>query len=195
MVTDGESVAPLSLFLSLFFREQKSTEEYIYPELSPVLYTHEVVELPDSVSDLPHWCPSVPTIVIHFCEDHEPEFIQIVSTPTQYTMYGARLCVPGFLSYEDENVSPAVWEKWEHEEEQEEEQAGGLTSDDGEEDDSEVEDDVGTWTYYSGEDLPRLEETKKNVNVRALIPDKEVKITFWIDEDEDELPDISDWSS
>jgi len=63
-----------------------------------------------------------------------------------------------------------------------------LTATDDE--DSESEEDVKSWTYYSG-DVPSKAEKKE---ARPAISDEEVKTTFWIDEDEDDLPDISDWS-
>lgn len=183
-----------------FSRQRNSADDsplYTYPELSPVRYTHQLLwseddaEFDDDEIVLPHWCPVVPSVVIHFCENHEPEALDCVATPTQFTQYGSRLCVPGFLSYEDENVSPAVWERWEHEEDSDEEGTASLTATTDDEEDSEAEDDVKTWSYYLGD--PPV-ETPKNAIQHLAVPDEEVKTTFWIDEDEDDLPDISDWS-
>ncbi|KAG9000940.1 hypothetical protein FRB93_012545 [Tulasnella sp. JGI-2019a] len=147
-------------------------------------------------------CSSVPTILLTPApapsSDEETYAWDMVQTPTQYTMWGSQLVVPGFRCYDDENVRPGVWQKWA--EEDEEHDHADIDEEDvdisGTDADSEVDDDERTWTYHTGS--CNVEEYHSSLQKTAQVlkvDDADVKKTFWIDEDEEDLPDIPlDWA-
>ncbi|KAG8868922.1 hypothetical protein FRB97_001814 [Tulasnella sp. 331] len=159
---------------------------------------------PDALVILPSRCSSVPTIILSPPPTPSTDQFGVwdtAETPTQYSMCGNRLVVPGFRCYDDENVRPGTWQKWDEEGlvgvEEDVSDSDADMENTGTDDDSDVDDNERTWTYHWGSMEEELIKTKALVKPLCApqIKDADVKKTFWIDEDEEDLPDLpSDWA-